>query len=598
MGTEESYEELFMAGTLPLQGQSVESLVVKDTPPSTQQSIDAALVTLQAQKNAWVSVGVRQRVGLIDELIKNLGAVAQSWVTLCLEAKGLAPDTPAAVDEWLGGPYLILKFLRQLRQSLIDIDRYGRPRIPGAVKTRPDGQVVVQVFPQKFYDRLFYGGITAEVWMEPQVTLAQLPQTQALAYQNQEHPGKVALVLGAGNVSCLGPTDLLYKLFVEDQVVILKTHPVNAYLGPLIEESFRPLIDRGFLQVVSGGASEGKYLCYHPQVDEIHLTGAAATFEAIIFGPGPEGARRKAERKPLLTKRITGELGNVSPVIVVPGPWNSRQLEYHATNLASMLVTNAGFNCLTTRVIIQHKDWELRHDLLDRTRQILANIPPRKAYYPGAEARYLAFMAKHPEAEQFGSPPDGTLPWTLIPDLDPWNDAEICYRTEAFCSIFSETAIEASSVPEFIDRAVAFANSNLWGTLSATLIVHPDTLADPTTASAVDRALANLRYGTIAINHWAAVGYGLVASSWGGYPGQDIYDIQSGLGVVHNTLMFSRPQKSIIQGRFTDKLTPLWFVTHRTAHEVGRKLTSFETSPSLWRLPGLIWSAVRGSFRF
>ena len=58
--------------------------------------------------------------------------------------------------------------------------------------------------------------------------------------------GRVALVLGAGNVSSIGPMDALYKLFVEDRVVLYKMHPVNAYLGPLLERGFRAA-DRGRL---------------------------------------------------------------------------------------------------------------------------------------------------------------------------------------------------------------------------------------------------------------------------------------------------------------------------------------------------------------
>ena len=103
-------------------------------------------------------------------------------------------------------------------------------------------------------------------------------------------------MLGAGNVSSIGPLDALYKLFVEDQVVLFKTNPVNAYLGPLILEAFRTLIDQNVLRVVYGGAAEGAYLCTHPGIDEIHITGSDKTFDAIVWGPGAEGAARKATR--------------------------------------------------------------------------------------------------------------------------------------------------------------------------------------------------------------------------------------------------------------------------------------------------------------
>src|SRR5690606_15034957 len=127
-------------------------------------------------------------------------------------------------------------------------------------------------------------------------------------------------------------------------------------------------------------------------------------------------------------------------------------------------------------------------------------VKPRKAYYPGAQAVYADFLAAHPEAERYGQPAEGDLPWTFIPDVNAQDEDEICFRREAFCSLFAETGIESASPAEFIDRAVAFCNERVWGTLTATLIVHPQSLRDPAVAAAVERAVANLRYGTVSIN--------------------------------------------------------------------------------------------------
>lgn len=563
-------------------------------PPPSFQTLDAAIHTVHANKERWVAIDISKRIEILEDLIQNVSAVAEPWVSLCCEAKGLSINEPAALEEWLGGPFLVLHNLRLLQQSLRDIEKYGHPQIPGPVTTRANGQVVARVFPDTLVDRLLYQGISAEVWMEPGISREEIHQTQALIYQNKNHTGKVALVLGAGNYSCLGPTDFIYKLFVEDQVVVYKSNPINSYLDPIIEEGFQPLIEPGFLQLVSGGVAEGVYLTQHSHVKEIHLTGSDKTFEAIVFGPGPGGAARKAQRRPLLNKRITGELGNVSPVIIVPGPWQESDLNYHAAQLASMLVVNSGFNCLTTRVIIQQAGWPLRNRLLGKTRVQLAQIPPRKAYYTGAKARYQAFLSAHPEAERIGYAVDGQLPWTLISGIDPNHSDDICFTTEAFCSVFAETTLDAPSVPDYIDRAVEFANNTLWGTLNATLIVHPASLKDAGTAAAVERAVANLRYGTVALNQWAVVGYGLGTPTWGGFAGHDIYDVQSGIGVVHNTLMFSRPQKSVIRAPFKCWPTPVWFATHKTGHELGPKLVEFERSPSPWKLPSIFWSAVRG----
>ncbi len=569
--------------------------VVGSISASNQEAMDAAVQMLQSKKDAWVARSVGERITIIDELIKDFAAITPRWVGACIHAKGIAEDSPSLGEEWGAGVWPVLKNLRQLRQALSDIETYGRPKIPGPVTTRPGGQVVAQVFPQTIYDRIFLRGLTAEIWMEPGVTKEELPSTQAMAYHDKHHEGKVALVLGAGNVASIGPMDIFYKLFVEDQVVLFKANPVNAYLGPLIEESFRALVEPGFLRVVYGGAAEGAYLCNHPGIDEIHITGSDKTFDAIVFGTGPEGARRKAERKPVLTKRVTGELGNVSPVIVVPGPWSASDLAYQAEHIVTMLTNNAGFNCNATRVILQHSAWEQRYQLLREMRHVLARVPLRNAYYPGAQDRQRAFVETHPDAEQFGTPADGQLPWTLIADVDCENTDDVCFTTECFCGLFAETALDAASIPEYIDRAVAFCNEQLWGSLNATVLVHPASLKDPAIVAAIERAIANLRYGTVGINYWAGTGFVLGVTTWGAFPGHDLDNIQSGTGVVHNTLMFSHQQKSVMRGPFRSTPTPPWFVTHgKTASKIFPKLANFEVSPSPWKVAGLMWTAIAG----
>ncbi|MEO6192560.1 MAG: aldehyde dehydrogenase family protein, partial [Thermoanaerobaculia bacterium] len=495
----------------------------------------------------------------------------------------------------LVGPCFILRNLRLLRESLLDIETHGRPRIPGGVRTRANGQVVARIFPIDLYDRAFYAGVTADVWMEPGVTAKDLPETQAVVYHAPVRQGRVALVLGGGNVSSIGPMDALYKLFVEDQVVVFKTHPVNVYLGPLMEEAFQPLIERGFFRVVYGGAEEGAYLCRHDGVDEIHITGSDQTYEAIVFGPGDEGRRRKEAGEPQLTKRFTSELGNVSPVIVVPGPWDDGDLEYQAENLATMITNNAGFNCNAGRMIVQHASWNQRGALVDRIGQFLDRIPVRRAYYPGAPRRYEAFLAAHMEtARIFGVRALDKLPWMLIPGVDPEKRDDICFTTEAFCGVCGETGLSAASVPEYIDKAVAFCNDTLWGTLNVTLIVHPESLKNPEIKKAVERAIANLRYGTVSVNHWAAIGFGLVATPWGAFPGHTPQDIQSGTGFVHNTLMFDRPQKTVIQAPFYVWPKPVWFATNKMTHRITPKLYEFEAAPSIGKLPGILGLALRG----
>ena len=48
-------------------------------------------------------------------------------------------------------------------------------------------------------------------------------------------PGGVSLVLGAGNQASVVAGDILFKLIHEDEVVVVKTNPVNEYVGKYLE---------------------------------------------------------------------------------------------------------------------------------------------------------------------------------------------------------------------------------------------------------------------------------------------------------------------------------------------------------------------------
>src|SRR5581483_9057912 len=319
------------------------------------------------------------------------------------------------------------------------------------------------------------------------------------------------------------------------------------------------------------------------------------TVTAIGFFTGPGGSVPNADKQPVLDKPVSCELGYVSPESLVLGSWRERDIAYHAEHIATMLTNNAGFNCNATRVIIQHAGWNQREQLLQQIRGVLAQVPPRNSYYPGAKERHSSFVAEHPDAEQFGSATADQLPWTLITGVDPKNEDDICFTTEAFCGLFAETTIEAADAAEYLDRAVDFANEHIWGTLNATILVHPASLKDPSVAAALDRAVANLRYGSIGVNYWGGTSYALVVTTWGAFPGHTIDNIQSGTGVVHNTLLFDRPQKTVLRAPFIGVPTPPWFATRgKTARKLFPKLVDFEAAPSPWKIPGILWTAVTG----
>jgi aldehyde dehydrogenase (NAD(P)+) len=232
----------------------------------------------------------------------------------------------------------------------------------------------------------------------------------------------------------------------------------------------------------------------------------------------------------------------------------------------------------------------------------MSKVESRPAYYPGAAQRRQALVDAHAGALQtLGG--DDQAPTTLITGLDSADAAEVCFRTEAFAGVLTVTSLSAEDVDEFLERAVDFCNNTLWGTLGANIIIHPTTAR--LHAAALDRAVARLRYGCIGVNAWTGVGFLLAQASWGAFPGHTLDDIQSGIGVVHNSLLFDRPEKSVVRapfhpyprslahGRPTLLPTPPWFVTHKRAHLVSERLTRFETDRSIRRLPGIFAAALR-----
>lgn len=565
--------------------------LITEIRPSSKLEMDQALNVLQSNKHKWINLSIDEKILILDEIMQDFNTVSEAWVKVSYQKKELTRNDFALGEEWFYVAF-IMRLIRLLRSSLHDIKLIGRPKIPGPIQVRPNGQVVVQVFPETNLDRMLLRGTTAEIFIEPGISPKEVVQTQALAYQPGTREGKTTLILGAGNASFLVPGDFLSKLFVEGHVVALKPNPVNQYLGPLIEYGFRALIQRGFMRIIYGGVQEGAYLCYHPHTDEIHMTGSHHTFEAIVFGSGKEGEQRKMNRQPILEKHFSAELGNITPLIVVPGDWSEAELQDQAAKIATWLIFNAGYACPTPRLIIQHKNWNLRQALNQAIIDVFSDVETRKAYYPGSQEIHQQFILSHPDANQIGETPEGHLPWTYIQGVDSNNFDDICFRSEAFCSLLAETAIEGNSVPGFLEEAVAFVNENVWGTLNSIIIIHPKSLKNPLVAAALEKAIADLRYGTVAINQYPAISYYLGYTTWGSFPGQDMYDIQSGVGFTNNYLMFERPQKSVMRAPFRFFPDP-FTIRNKRAHEFGKKMADFETSPSILKVPGIAWSVLR-----
>jgi acyl-CoA reductase-like NAD-dependent aldehyde dehydrogenase len=571
------------------------AVLVDDARVTPAPDLDRKLGRLRAEARAFARAPVRQKATWVREVAEGIYAVAEAMVQAACQAKGIDASGAVAGEEWIAGPAVTLRNARLLAEALEDVARHGRPRVPDtAVSKRPDGQLAVEITPRDAYDRALFGGFTCEARFLRGVEGADLASHQARFYGQGEPEGGVALVLGAGNVASIPPMDVLYKMFVEGKVCLLKMNPVNAYLGPLLERAFAGLIERGFFDVVYGGGEVGEYLCAHDLVDEIHITGSDKTHDLIVWGsPGPARDERKRRGEPLNRKKITSELGNVSPVLIVPGPYDDDDLETMAHNVAGMVTYNASFNCNAAKLLILPRGWQQRDSFLARLGAVLERVPPRRAYYPGAHDRYASLVAGQSQVRRFGVAQHDQLPWTLVLGLDAERPDLPQFTVEPFCALMSEVEVGSEDPVDFLRQATKLANDRVWGTLNATLFVHPRHETDSVVGPAFERALTELRYGAVAVNHFPGMVYGLAAPPWGAHPSSTLADIQSGTGWVHNTLMFEEVEKVVLRGPLRAFPKPAWFPDHRTLNQLGQKLVEFERAPSWLKIPSLALSAAR-----
>jgi acyl-CoA reductase-like NAD-dependent aldehyde dehydrogenase len=564
-------------------------------PPDTDlPELERGLETLSLRAIDFARTPVADKVLWLREILNRFHELGPRMAHDACTAKGIELGTPLEGEEWLAGLLPIIRNLKQLSVALDEIRRYGAPRIDlGRLTPLDGGGLAVEVTPNAGYESLFYAPFRAHTWLEPGVDADHLADAQASFYKQRDPEGRVALVLGAGNVASIPVLDVIYKSFVEGAVCALKMSPVNAYLGPYFELALAPLISRGFLRIFYGGAQVGAFLTQHAAVAEMHITGSTETHDRIVWGEaGAEREARKRSGTPLFSKPVTSELGNVTPVLVVPGKYSAAELATMARGIAGMIVQNASFNCIAAKMLITPRGFAQRAPLLELLQRELSNIPPRRAYYPGAAARFDALTRDAEHVTRIGEPGHGELPWALVTDLDPSSNAPQ-FKVEPFCSIFSEVSVGSADPIEFLAAATEFANERLWGTLNAMLYVPPASEGDKSVARAVERALRELRYGTIAINHWSAAAYALTTSPWGGYPGSTLADVQSGIGWVHNGLLLERVRKTIQWGTLRAFPTPVYFPGHRSLRQLGRALLDFEASPSALGFARVGYFAVR-----
>jgi len=188
------------------------------TPSSTPEMVQA-LEVLHESKARWINLDLDRKIKILDQLMDEFNQVAGDWVDLSMQAKGVPKNSFGEGEEWFNIA-ISNRLIRLYRSTLEEIKNQGVPSIPGPITTNLNGQLSVQVFPQKIIDRLLLLGTTCQIIMPPGVNQDELLENQALIYRREDREGKITLVLGAGNTSFLIPGDILAKLFGEGHVII------------------------------------------------------------------------------------------------------------------------------------------------------------------------------------------------------------------------------------------------------------------------------------------------------------------------------------------------------------------------------------------
>lgn len=559
------------------------------TPPTVVETscsaLDQAVDDLTTGAKAWSNMSITARAELIAATYAAIRAVAAEWAEAAIAAKG-TPRGPLEGEEWMTGPYAALRGFGAIAESLRKLAN-GTSPLDGIKDGKAvGGRTTFRMLPSSFAEFTLLNGFSADLWLEPGISAGEARSRAGLGAKRVGENGGVGLVLGAGNVSAIGPLDVLYELVAHNRASILKNNPTFAGLTDAYNKAFAPLIEADLLRVVNGGAETGAYLTQHRGIGHVHITGSGATHDAIVWGSDKSG-------EPKLTKPITSELGGVSPIIVVPGKWSKADLRYQAEHVATQRLQNSGHNCIAGQALILSSDWEQRDEFLTVLRDVLDSLPPRDPWYPGTDRKMAAAADSYPNAEHHSG--------RVLIEVSDSTSLDLL-TTEYFGPVLGYTSLSGTGIG-FLRAAVHFANTKLDGTLGASLIVDPSDRA--AMGSAFEEAIADLRYGTIGINVWSAIGFLVPALSWGAYPGNTLEAVGSGIGIVHNSHLVDNVERSVVTGPFRPfprsifnaefalSPKPSWFVTARSAKSTAKRLTGYAAKPSWFKMPAIFAAAFR-----
>ncbi|QDZ18197.1 aldehyde/histidinol dehydrogenase [Chloropicon primus] len=552
----------------------------KEAKPSAElEDVETLLEGLDGRKVAWAQTDAIKKAEYLEECLKRMVGKTDECAKITCEVKGAYESGQGEeLAAWSSCCWFVSETVKSLRHDF-------KPPL-GPVRTVKGEETfeVVETFPRGLLLSLVFLGMKGEVWVKPGKRVRQ-------GAPRVNEKGSVWLVLGAGNQVPAVVGDIVHCMFMCNSTVILKMNPINDFLGPLLEDCFDPLIRRGYLKIVYGGAEVGKMLVNHRLTEEIHMTGSDKTFDAITWrGQKPKPGSKKQD--PPFKKPVHAELGCVTPFIILPGNWSSEDLDFQAKQCVSGKLHNAGHNCVALEVLVVPENWHLREKFMARVEHHLERSQKRIAWYPHSKANYDRFVSQFPHAKKFGSFDESTgqCPWVLASGLTPETASS---SQENWCGVLQEVRIKSKNLNDYVEQVADFCNNKLWGDLSCAVFVDPKTQKH--SKRELDHLLEKLRYGSISVNCPTTLVFAVPTLTWGAHPGNTVQDIRSGNACVHNTNCIQDHQKSVLYAPWKPPIYPVWNYDNVNLENSAKGMVNFFAFPTLPNFAALALQALFGT---
>ncbi|MFM7035014.1 MAG: aldehyde dehydrogenase family protein [Planctomycetia bacterium] len=542
------------------------------------------ITTLAAGAAKHAAADLTERAKLARDTARAVADAAADWAEAAVgikQATGRGSEQSVLAEELATGPLGTLRLLLLTARSLADIAETGLPRLPAPPRITHDERggdraslVEIDVLPARgLWDGAIAGGQRVTVRCTNPGSVDAFLRTWQRECDERPRSGGVAAVLGAGNVSGLAVADAICQIFEHGRAALVKLHPVQEPLAPVLRRAVAPLVEAGLVGFVVGGPDVAREAVADAAVTHVHLTGGRAAFDAVAGST---------------TKPLTCELGNVTPWFIVPGRYTSAQLRLQADSIAASIANNTSFNCIATKLVVTCREWGQREEFLGLVRRRLESLPARSAWFPGSATMWEQIAGHRP-------PADGTLPWVFRTGIDPAGP-EPLLKQEWFVPVAGEVTISAADIETFCGRAAALAR-DLPGSLAASVTI-PSQLSTRD-AARVELLLEHLRFGVVGVNCWAALAYALGGVPWGGFPGATLADPRSGIGFVHDPLMLPLVHNSILRGPLGSPFTPPWFPWHSRAARLAQGVIDMYGAiargrSGLWHLLRMLPDVVLG----